>query len=394
MTEPMEEPGSTPGDELGIALVSHSWATTAPTGVHRYGRELVQALARRRDTRLSICGTGEPRGQPGGARRASDLSWLPDGVRVGAVRGPRRAVLLGWWTIGRPRIDRAAGAADLVHVTQAVFPVPTRRPVVYTVHDLFPLQHPEWYPLQARIGHRRALRALEHAAAVMADSTWTRDALVDLPWVDPATVTVVPPGVTPRFRNSPPDEIARVCARLGVEPGGFDLFVGQVSARKNLDVVIDALALATSRRPLVIAGPPGDASEAIERLARERGVSDLLRWPGFVSDDDLHGLLHAARALLHPCATEGFGLTPLEAMAAGTATVVADAGALPETVGDAARRCPPADPAAWAEAIDALEDDDIVRDLSTRGREHIDRYDWDRIAQRVVDVYRTALGRG
>ncbi|MEY2446763.1 MAG: hypothetical protein QOH79_239, partial [Acidimicrobiaceae bacterium] len=141
--------------KTAVALVSHSWGSREPTGVHRYGRGLAQALARRHDTAVTLCGTGEP----GGRRRSDDFSWVPKGVPISPVRGPRRAVLLGWWTIGRPRIDRAAGTADLVHVTQAVFPVPSRRPVVYTVHDLFPLQHPDWYPLQARIGHRRALRA-------------------------------------------------------------------------------------------------------------------------------------------------------------------------------------------------------------------------------------------
>jgi glycosyltransferase involved in cell wall biosynthesis len=373
-----------------VALVSHSWGSAAPTGVHRYGRGLAMALARRADTRVTLCSPGEP----GGRQAANDFGWVPRGVRVSEVRGPRRAVLLGWWTIGRPRIDRAAGAADLVHVTQAVFPVPTRRPVVYTVHDLLPHQHPEWYPRQSRIGHERSLRALEHAAAVITDSSWTADAVRELPWVDPAIVAVVAPGVEPRFRDEPPDaEIARAGHDLDVERDQFDLFVGHVTARKNLAVVVEALARTDSRRPLVIAGSPGDASAEIEALARRLGVAERLRWAGFVTDDELNLLLHGARALLHPCPAEGFGFTPLEAMAAGTATVVADEGALPETVGDAAIRCAPGDPDAWAAAIDALDDAGVVDDLGQRGRQHVAQFEWDNVADRIAAVYRRALER-
>jgi alpha-1,3-rhamnosyl/mannosyltransferase len=317
---------------------------------------------------------------------------VPRGTRITHVRGPRRAVLLGWWTVGRPRIDRAAGPVDLVHVTQAVFPVPTRLPVVYTVHDLLPHQHPEWYPRQARIGHERALRALERAAAVIVDSSSTVDALQTLPWVDPAIVTVIPPGVTPRFSAEPSlTAVQRACSELRVEPGAFDLFVGQVTPRKNLGVVIEALAVAQSPLPLVIAGPPGDATADVQELARRRGVADLLRWPGFVSDDELQLLFHGARALLQPCPDEGFGFTPLEAMAAGTATVVADAGALPETVGDAAVRCDPHDAHAWAAAIDSLDDAAVVADLVRRGRSQVARYDWDDVATRILAVYQRVL---
>ena len=371
-------------------MVSYSWGSRQPIGVHRYARELALALTRRTDTAVTLCATAESRTP----RASADLSWAPAGTRIERVRGPRRAVLFGWWTVGRPRVDRATGPVDLVHVTQAAFPVPTRRPVLYTVHDLFPRQHPEWYPIQSRIGHHRALRALERAAAVIAVSSSTADALKTLPWVDPSIVTVVPEGVTRRFAARPPmEEVARACRNLDVEPGDFDVFVGEVTVRKNLTVIVEALARAGSPRPLVIAGPPGDATAAVEALARRRGVSHLLRWPGFVPDDDLHLLLHAARALLHPCPAEGFGLTPLEAMAAGTATVVADAGALPETAGDAARRCAPGDPDAWAAAIDELADPDVVRDLERRGARWVLRYDWDDVAARTVAVYRRALER-
>ena len=78
-------------------------------------------------------------------------------------------------------------------------------------------------------------------------------------------------------------------------------------------------------------------------------------------------------------------------VAAGTAAVVADAGALPGTVGDAALRCAPHDADAWAAAIDSLEDRSLVAELSARGREQAARYRWPEVADRTVGVYRMVL---
>lgn len=374
---------------LAVGLVSHQLANPRPTGVDRYARELAGALAARSDVSLVLCAPQEPADAP-------DVrpGWVPAGVPVRRVPGPRRAVIAGWSTVGWPSVDRACGEVDLVHVTLSMFPCPTRRPFVYTVHDLFPVQHPEWYPRRDRFTVSRAFRSLERAAGLIAVSSWTARALAELPWIDPAIVTVVPEGVTPRFAVVPDDAaVAEACAALDVDPGGFDVFVGQVSTRKDVAVVVEALATARSPRPLVLAGPPGDASAAVAETARRCGVSALLRWAGFVPDDRLHLLLHGARALLHPCPAEGFGLTPLEAMAAGTPTVVADAGALPETVGEAALRCPPRDVEAWAAALDRLEDPVVLADLAERGRAWVRRYDWHAVATQTVRVYEDALRR-
>jgi glycosyltransferase involved in cell wall biosynthesis len=377
---------------LSVGVVSNQFASAQPTGVDRYARELVTALAARDDVYVRLCGPAEPGPRTAGSERPT---WLPEGVAVRRVRGPRRAVVAGWWSVGRPRIDRACGPVDVVHVTLPLFPCPTRRPVVYTVHDLFPRQHPEWYTSRARFGVRRALRALERAAAVIAVSAWTAEAVKQLPWVDPERVFVVHEGVSSRFAvRRAHEDVARACQAHGVEPGGFDLFIGQASARKGLDVVVEALARARAPRPFVVAGPPGDATQSLLELAERRGVAGLLRWPGFVSDDELHLLLQGARALLHPSRDEGFGLTPLEAMAAGCATVVADAGAVAETAGPAARLCPPGDPDAWAAAMEALEDPAAVADLAARGRTWVRRYDWVDVASRTVVVYRRALEGG
>ena len=96
--------------------------------------------------------------------------------------------------------------------------------------------------------------------------------------------------------------------------------------------------------------------------------------------------------MLHPSADEGFGLTPLEAMACGVPTAVSNAGALPEVCGDAAILVDPHDPDAWAEAISRLlEDDDLRATLIARGCTRAEGFRWHRVASETIAVHRAAL---
>ena len=110
-------------------------------------------------------------------------------------------------------------------------------------------------------------------------------------------------------------------------------------------------AITTPR--LVVAGPDGWGAEAFDAaVARARHRSRIIRL-GWVDDQARADLLAGAIVFAYPSKYEGFGLPPLEAMAAGTPVVATTAGALPEVVGDAARLVPPGDADALAGALQA-----------------------------------------
>jgi glycosyltransferase involved in cell wall biosynthesis len=110
-----------------------------------------------------------------------------------------------------------------------------------------------------------------------------------------------------------------------------------------------------------------------------------------VEDADLPGLYSGATAFLLPSLEEGFGLTALEAMACGTPVIASNAGALPETVGEAGILVSPLDSAAWVEAIARLlSDRKLQLELSRRGRERARRFSWEETAGRVWQVLEAA----
>ncbi len=113
-----------------------------------------------------------------------------------------------------------------------------------------------------------------------------------------------------------------------------------------------------------------------------------VRFLGFVPEATLAVLYRLASVFVFPSLYEGFGLPPLEAMAAGTPVITSNVSSLPEVVGDAAILIDPMDPEAIASAMArVLGDPQLRADLSRRGLERVKAFSWDRSVARVRQVY-------
>ena len=383
MTAGAEPPGAR------VALLAHRAGDPEPSGIGRYYVELVTSLALRHAHRYALCTTREPRPTP----------WLPAGVARHEQPGPRKLVALAWGTIGRPRADRAFDHPDLLHALHPWTATPSRAPLVSSVHDLMPLQHPRWYPrAEGWLYGRGIAHVRHHARLVIAHSAHGAAELEAEAGIESARVRVVHLAVGDEFRRTPPrDEVGSTCARYGVEPGRFLIAVGQVNSRKNLTVVLQAMSrldLGHLGRPaLLVAGSAGPAARSTLDAIDELGLHDRVRVAGYVPDGDLPVLVGAARALVHPSTAEGFGFTPLEAMAAGVPTISSTAGALPEMVASAGLLVDPDDTDGWADAIARVTTDAALHaDLVARGAAHQDRFRWERVAVDTEQVYAEVLG--
>jgi glycosyltransferase involved in cell wall biosynthesis len=124
-------------------------------------------------------------------------------------------------------------------------------------------------------------------------------------------------------------------------------------------------------------------------LERTRAPRERIVVTGRVDDKTLAALYAGAECLLHAALLEGFGLTPLESLAAGTPVVGYRAGAVEEVVGDCGVLVDPSDPDALGEALVAyLGDTARQRDLRARARPRAARFSWDRAAADTLAVYR------
>ncbi len=167
-------------------------------------------------------------------------------------------------------------------------------------------------------------RVMRHAARVLAVSAAERRQLASLGIPD-ARVRVVPnPVDLDEFADPPARGAFR--QRLGrTLEDGLVLFLGRLSPRKRLDVVVRAFArLADPRAHLVIAGNDMGAERAARALARDLGVSSRTTFAGLLAGRSRLEALTDADVVVYPSEHEIFGLVPMEALLAGTPVVVAD----------------------------------------------------------------------
>jgi glycosyltransferase involved in cell wall biosynthesis len=249
---------------------------------------------------------------------------------------------------------------------------------VVQIHDAVSFRHPEWYS-RAYVRWQQAVvpRVARRAKLVITVSEWSRAELMEFLGVPAERIRVVPGGVDPRF--SAAIDFEPVCARLGLTKP-YVLAVGDRGPRKNLDALRPAVGLLRKEGiELVVAGG-GRGHQLGTALP---GARDL----GYVADEDLPALYAGARAFALPSLHEGFGLTVLEAMAAGVPVVASRRAALPEVVTGAGVLVDPDDWGLFGAAlVKAATDKQERARLREEGRRVAARYTWERAANAVHGI--------
>lgn len=336
-----------------------------PTGVGRYTRELWHALE---DAGVAV----SPYAVSLRGRSERSLHrW----------RVPARTVHSLWHRFDRPSAGRLVGDVDVVHGTNFVLP-PTKAAGVVTVHDLSFLRS-DAFP-GARSWARMVPWSIERAGRVITITRVVADEIADHYGIDPSKITVTHLGVAPVFFGAAPLSDATL-ARMGIARP-FVLAAGTLEPRKNLPRLLDAwdrLGPAKEGWSLVLAGPKGWGPG----LPRTTGVV----LTGWVGDETLPGLLAAADVFAFPSLYEGFGLPPLEAMAAGTPCVVGAYSTATEVVGDAAVVIDPRDVGSIGDGLDRLlRDEGMRRSLALAGKARAAGFTWDRTARATLEAYEGA----
>jgi glycosyltransferase involved in cell wall biosynthesis len=284
----------------------------------------------------------------------------------------------------------------IYHSVQLGLPAIRSYRAVVTIHDLAPLRWPEHYLRRphAWLGHRAQYALAKRADAIIAVSEATKRDIVERLGVPESRVTVIPEAVDPAFDPPPRDLADGLVYRYFGFDGPFVLYVGQFDPRKNMDGLATAFARAVERHPtlrLVVAGDLGNLTPyllaALERGHAPRGHVGLV---GHVTDAELAALYAGAECLLHPALLEGFGLTPLESLAAGTPVVGFRAGAVEEVVGDAGLLVESDRPEALGDALVRYLDDEALRTrLRALAKPRAALFSWERAARDTLAVYRS-----
>jgi len=344
-------------------------AAEVPAGRGRYVRELLTALERLPEAadEKFVLYARQPWGDLDPRRFTWSLVSLPDPL---------------WHLAAASRANRETRA--FLSTNSYLTAWFTRVPTSVVVYDLVPfIETAHGQSRAARIERATIRPALRRARALPCISESTR---TDLERLFPRTrgrTSVTPLAADPSF------------AEPAATPGHpaltrpYVLAVGTLEPRKNLLRLLDAwLDMDESLREgydLALVGPRGWDDDAIVAKAAAAKAKLL----GRVDDSELRALYAGASAFAYPSLYEGFGLPPLEAMAAGAPVLTSNISSLPEVVGDAALTVDPYDVAAIRDGLAALlSDPTLAADLRRRGRLRAAGFDWARTARETLRLVR------
>lgn len=351
------------------------------TGVGEFCAEALRALGDRDDLDVSAFAVSW-------RRRRGIVGQLPRGVRAVSRPLPARPVHATWRRTGFPPIELVTGPLDVVHGTNFVVPPARRAARVVTVHDLTTVRFPELCEPATLEFPAFVRRAVAAGAFVHTPSAFVAAEVVEHFRADPARVRAI-------LHGAPAAPAGRGAAAAGPPVAApYVLALGTIEPRKDLPTLVRAFGALAADQPdlqLVVAGRDGWGREAFEAAVAASPARGRIRRLGYVPAARRDGLLAGAAAYCFPSLYEGFGMPPLEAMAASVPVVATAAGAVPEVVGEAAVLVPVGDADALAGGLSrVLGDAELRLRLVEAGRRRVGELTWERCAAGLAALYQDA----
>ena len=281
----------------------------------------------------------------------------------------RKSLGEAWWELVSISWVAKKHKLDLLHNPYWTAPLLPYPKTVVTVHDVVPILpgfelYRRGWP--SKVYYDLISRTLRSAGAIIADTNAAADDIRRVVEPNYRRLHIIPLAPEDRFRETQRQtEVEDVCRRFGLNlpyviyvASGFDF-------RKNLRRTIEAFEIAAAathtRWSLVIVGDLRSteypASDDLRPFVAERKLTELVKFTGYVSDEDMPKLYQGASISLCSSIYEGGGLSMMEAMASGKAVIASDLKTLREIIGDAALFVDPFNPGSIAKALRTLLED-------------------------------------
>ncbi|EKE21610.1 MAG: glycosyl transferase group 1 [uncultured bacterium] len=297
---------------------------------------------------------------------------------------------------------------DVLHSTSPVSRIPTtyQGKTVGTFHNMAIYKIPECFPrttlMRNKVSYRLMARKMDKIIAV---SNSIKEDLDNIFKVG-NKVEVIYSGLDNRFFNEVNIGADRILGKLGIDRK-YILFLGTIEPSKNITRMLQAFAsfkekvLAENGKnqkskkfeyQLLLIGKSGWLAKEYVQIAKDLNIKKDVIFSGYIIGDELLPLLKNAQFFVLTSLYEGFGMTVLEAFAAGVPAIVSNVASLVEIAGDAAYFVNPIDVEEIAGAmLNFSKDGNMREEFRKKGLMRARNFSWEDTAKKTMAVYKQVI---
>ena len=274
---------------------------------------------------------------------------------------------------------------DILHLISQTFGYFTRfkfqNPTVITCHDMMAFSRPDMFDSKKRaILSRLLIRGMDKCDKIISVSEFTKNEVMRYMKIDEDKISAVHSGISEDFR--PHKKKSDL---------DYIVYFGSEEKRKNISALIDAFSLLKMSFPELKLVKNYDNPKIREKI-RSMGLEKDVIITGNLSEKMMAEYYSNAKAFVFPSLFEGFGFTPLEAMACGCPVASSNAAAMPEILGDAPLYFNPSNPEEIAQSVSSIMNDKTLSiRLSRKSTNRAKKFTWKTTAKKTRKVYEEVL---
>lgn len=362
------------------------------TGLGNYSRFIIDALSSNYEENNYLLYSPK-------AKKNPEVEAIAGKRNIQVITPPAAFKMLGatsLWRSWRLSNEPTVKSLDVFHGLSQELPLklPPSIKKIVTVHDLIFLRYPKLYnPLDVFIYTKKVSAACKQADKILATSLQTKQDVTHFLKTDPSKIEIVYQGCHPNFKKILNESQLTDIKTLYALPKQYILNVGTIEERKNVLLLIKAVALLPKelRMHVVIVGRPTIYMKQLIDYAQKSGMLEWLIFLHDVSFADLPAIYQGAQLFVYPSFFEGFGIPIIEALESSVPVIAATGSCLSEAGGPGSIYINPSDEKELAFQLERiLTNDDLKKQMVAKGTRHVHAFQPNVIAERMMSVYKSA----
>ena len=300
-----------------------------------------------------------------------------------------------WRTIGIKK-QLLTDQIDLYHGLSHEIPIGLKQieiPSIVTVHDLVFLKFPQYFGRIDRFIYKlKCQYACTHADKIVAISEQTKKDIVSFFNIDDHKIEVVYQSCDESFKTPANNSLKEEVKEKFDLPDHYILNVGTIETRKNLLLLIKALANVPKAYKLVVVGKETPYKQLVLDEISKLSLNERVIFLQNVPFNELPAIYQMASVFVYPSFYEGFGIPIIEALYSSVPVIAATGSCLEEAGGTDSLYMDPNNPIELAKNINkVLENQELQSEMKQKGIAYVQRFNDDRIANHMMEVYKNVL---